>query len=97
MTALPIGVDDARLTVDQREDVVAEADHHREPEPASHDGRVAGHAPHRERNPGHIAVELDDVGRPEIRRDQDGVTHRLPTRETVSRPMRAAMLVARGS
>ena len=72
------GIDDAGLTLDQRKHVAAEPDHHREPEPASHDGGVAGDAPDRECDAGHVAVQLDDVGRPEIRRDQDRLAGRCP-------------------
>ena len=72
-------IDNAGLTLDQRKKFVAYTDHHRDPEPTSHDGRMAGHASHRKRDAGHVAVELDDVGRAEIRRNQDGLTRRQRT------------------
>ena len=70
----------------------AESHHHRETEPARHDRRMAGHASDREGDPAHVAVELDDVCRPEIRRNQNRVTaaaRSAPTRR--GRRTRAAM------
>ena len=76
---LPICVDDDRLTVVQRQHVIAETDHHRKSQPASNDRRVTGHASHRERDPANIAVELDDIGRTEIRSNQDCVAGCCPS------------------
>ena len=50
---------------------VADPDDHRDPKRARHDRRVGRDAPGRERDPGDAQVQLGDLGRPQVRRNQD--------------------------
>ena len=64
-------VDHHRAPGSGREQLVADPDDHRDPQRPRHDRRVGRDAPGREGDPGDAAVELRDLGRPQIRCDQD--------------------------